>query len=363
MLLKRLLVLALTAPSVIACGGAPGIAETPSVESADDQIATCKVAKDPLNPMVVEWPGTSKVDLEAASQESVVVVSYKACTLKVLSGCAAKGKYDFVATTPTRDEIRMASRSELYAHLPLGAAALRGEVESGSSLKLEYVAVGQRIAKPPASLHGECEGATHFVRTITVGAYQLDAQAAAGLGVEAGVGSAGAGAKHKDAVRRLRSAGDVAACTASKGRGECGAVLQLGLVALADTSVGGAGDAGAVSESGKSGAGGKEDGSAMAYIKAQKQGYAMRESAMQRYNAGDAAGCLKALDQADKVDPDCKDEAFAQSSRAMGEFLAGQCAAGKRRYAAWLAKWGGAHANSPEQVSGFAEQFSRGKCK
>lgn len=356
------LVLAGLVCSISACGSGPKITETPTLSGADDQVATCKVAKDPLNPMVVEWPGTSKVDLEATSQQNVVIVSYRGCALKVLTGCTAKGKYDFVATTPTRDEIVMGSSSELYASLPLGAAALKGELESGSSLKLEYVAVGQRVAKAPTDLQGDCEGATHFVRSITVGAYELDVQAATGAGVQAGVGSAGAGAKHEEALRRLRGAGDVSTCTASKAKGACGAVLQLGLVALPDAVDAGADDDKTVS-SGKSAAARADDQSAMAYIKAQKQGYKLRESAMQKYNAGDASGCLAALDQADKIDPDAKDEAYAQSNRAMCELLSGKCAQGKRRYAAWLAKWGGPNTSSPKQVANFAEQFSKGKCK
>ena len=47
--------------------GARGDRGGPTVEGAEEQQATCKVAKDPLNPLIVEWPGTSKVDLDSAS--------------------------------------------------------------------------------------------------------------------------------------------------------------------------------------------------------------------------------------------------------------------------------------------------------
>ncbi len=341
----------------------PLITETPTVEAADDQVATCKVAKDPLNPMVVEWPGTSKVDLEAASQQNVVIVSYKGCALKVLTGCTAKGKYDFVGTTPTRDEIVIGTNTDLYAQLPLGAAALKGELASGSSLRLEYVAVGQRVAKAPSNLRGDCEGATHFVRSITVGAYQLDVQAGTAVGVGADVGPAGAGAKRREDVRRLRGAGDVSTCTASKAKGECGAVLQLGLVALPEGGEAPASDGD--DEAPASGVAGSPKGGsdAMAYIQAQKKGYKLRESAMQKYNAGDAAGCLAALDQADKIDPDAKDEAYAQSNRAYCELLAGRCAAGKKRLTAWFKKYAGPDPNLEKQVANAVETFSKGKCK
>ncbi|MBK8937632.1 MAG: hypothetical protein IPM79_08290 [Polyangiaceae bacterium] len=63
------------------CAGQQLIASTPTVEDADDQQATCKVAKDPLN-LVVEWPGTAKVDLRLASRRGPVAVSYSGCTMK-----------------------------------------------------------------------------------------------------------------------------------------------------------------------------------------------------------------------------------------------------------------------------------------
>ncbi|MCC6526937.1 MAG: hypothetical protein IT373_30090, partial [Polyangiaceae bacterium] len=32
------------------------ITNRPSIEDAEDQVTSCKVAKDPLNPMIIEWP-------------------------------------------------------------------------------------------------------------------------------------------------------------------------------------------------------------------------------------------------------------------------------------------------------------------
>ncbi len=209
------------------------ITKTPTVEDADDQQATCKVAKDPLNPLVVEWPGTSKVDFESSSKRGVVVVSYVGCNMKILSGCQAEGAYDYTAVTPARDRLEMKNQNELYARLPLAAASLKGELSQGAALELEYIAVGQRIAnKPPVSLSGSCDGATHYVRSITVGAFKLDALAAgkAGLGVD--VGGAGVGAGREENARKIRSQGNVEKCAADPNAAECGATLQLGLAPL-----------------------------------------------------------------------------------------------------------------------------------
>ncbi|MBL9028541.1 MAG: hypothetical protein JNL21_40490 [Myxococcales bacterium] len=226
---------------LLGCPGKQVITETPTVEAAEEQQATCKVAKDPLNPLIVEWPGTSKVDLDSASQRSVVVVSYAGCTLKVLTSCRARLKkehqegvpYDLTSVTPARDKLQIADQSELYARLPLGAASLKGELSLGSSLELDYIAVGQRVAKSaPEVLEGECEGATHFVRTITVGAYSLDVMAKGKAAGSVEVGNAGAGVGREESRRNLRGSGDVDACAGTPNGKECGAVLQLGLAPL-----------------------------------------------------------------------------------------------------------------------------------
>jgi hypothetical protein len=235
--------------SSLASGCGPGnvIAKKKTIEEVDDQQATCKVAKDPLNPLIVEWPATSKVALDSASKRGIVVVSYAGCTLKVLNECHAKGDYEYTGVTPARDKIDISSQDDLYARLPLGAVNLKGELDSGSSLKLDYIAVGQRVSKEaPTELEGDgCEGATHYVRTITLGAYALDVQAKAEAGASVGIGNAGGGAKRKEGDQRLRGSGDVDKCAGMSPKTEgaandsgCGAPLQLDLAPLRSTGGG-----------------------------------------------------------------------------------------------------------------------------
>jgi hypothetical protein len=234
--LSLLTVVALSLP-LLGCPGTQIITETPEVANADSQQATCKVAKDPLNPLIVEWPGTNKVDFDSASQRGVVFVSYVGCNLKVLSSCRATSQgsgYEMTSVTPARDKVVMADQSELYARLPLGAASLRGELGLGSSLELDYIAVGQRIAKEaPRGYEGDCEGVTHFVRTITVGAYSLDARAAGKAAAGADIGNAGGGVSRQESRRNIRGSGNVELCASDPSARECAAVLQLGLAPLA----------------------------------------------------------------------------------------------------------------------------------
>jgi hypothetical protein len=340
------------------CGPEPIVAKPPSVEEADDQVATCKVARDPLNPLVVEWPGTAKVDLETVSKRGVVVVSYKGCTLKVLSGCEAKGKYDYVTATPTRDRLEMSTKSELYAQLPLGAASLKGEIDTGSSLELEYVAVGQHLAKAPGTLKGQCEGASHYVRSMTVGAYTLDAFGGGGVKGEASVAGAGVGAGRREGLRHIRGAGDVTSCSAG-GKGECTAVLQLGLAPLDALGGGESGETGgdAPTSDGPKSGGNASGGDA---LKIAREAYKIREQAMQKQRAGDAVGCLALLDKADKVEPDTANEGYAQSTRYMCELQAGKCAQGKARLLKWFERFG--KPLTPPEVKSQLETLG-GKCK
>lgn len=229
----RLVALLASAFFLLGCPGSQVITSVPTVEDADEQQATCKVARDPLNPLVVEWPGTAKVDLEAASNRGLVAVSYAGCTMKVLTNCQIEGTYELESTTPARDRIEISDANELYAKLPLGAASLKAELSLDSALSLDYIAVGQRIASnPPKASDGDCGDATHYIRTITVGAFKLDARAKGKVGAEAGIGSAGGGIGRTEEAKKIRSQGDIEVCSSNPSAVECGAILQLGLAPL-----------------------------------------------------------------------------------------------------------------------------------
>lgn len=196
-------------------------------------MATCQAAKDPMNPLVVEWAATAKTALEAAAQRGIVVVSYAGCTMKVLDGCSAGGSYGFKQLTPNKDSIDIDSESKLYAELPLGVASLKGELQRGSRLTLSYVSVGQQAADgEPMGLRGSCEGATHYVRVLTVGAYSLTAMAGRGASGSAFGAGVGAGRSVRDRREVLRHSGDPDACAAAPGDQGCRAILQVGLAPL-----------------------------------------------------------------------------------------------------------------------------------
>lgn len=205
-----------------------------------------RAARDVERPMLVDWPAVEKAALQSAAGRGIVIVRYDGKRLKLLDGCALNGSYRFDATARSQDGFEIRDRTALFAKLPLGAVGLKGEIEAGHVLALSYVAVGTRSASVDSvssdQLAGNCAEATHFVRSMVVGAYQLTSgkQRGGSAGVE--VGAAGVGGDHARESRVLRSDGDLERCTASETPADdpgCQAIVQLVLEPLgADGALG-----------------------------------------------------------------------------------------------------------------------------
>jgi formylglycine-generating enzyme required for sulfatase activity len=226
----------------LACALLVGIGCAPAIRSdpADPRPAPpdvdgrgCGEARDPLHPLIVGWPATSRAELETAAAAGPVVVSYAGCVLKVLSSCrAGVGGYESAGTTPAEDRLDVRSTRDLHADLPLGVAGLTGKLEEGTRLALDYVTVGERMLKQaPTVLQGDCEGATHYVGAMALGAFRLvslrTANAAAGARV-AGAAAEGAASSSEE----IRGAsGDLGTCRAQgfAAGPACRAVLGLAL--------------------------------------------------------------------------------------------------------------------------------------
>ncbi|NUP08624.1 MAG: hypothetical protein HOW73_21460 [Polyangiaceae bacterium] len=226
--------------SLTACGGAPDVvASDPTVAQAEgkNEADMCKNAYDRENPFIVEWPGTEKVALESMAKRGIVMVRYKGCKLQVLHRCEVEGSYAFDPVTVHRDSLEIKDDKDLFSKLPLGATALKGELASGKMLKLDYVLVGQQLASgEPANMTGDCEGATHYVRTISLGAYDMQTASQASSGADINAGIVEAGGHSKSSRNRLKNSGDVSNCAGKTDIDEknirsygCTAPVQLGL--------------------------------------------------------------------------------------------------------------------------------------
>ncbi len=205
-------------PLLAACGS--GSPQPPRAKAPVDRgggLAKCSVAASHSNPLVTEWPASEKANLEARLREGPVVVQYSGCSLRLLSECRPpKGKYVWKRTTLASDVIDIRSEDELFAKLPLGAASLEAQLRDSGRLAVQTTVAGQMslegLGTAEVPRDEACEGATHLVASVAMGAFKL--KAGGELAASGGVGTpvVGAGAKTASSELVVKEAGDPARC-------------------------------------------------------------------------------------------------------------------------------------------------------
>jgi hypothetical protein len=229
-----------------ACGsGTPAskLAQTPEFNPKNQ--TKCSVASSKAHPLIVEWPAPDRGELESQARDrGMVVVRYSGCEMQVLDRCAGPGAYAYKPLTKKKDHVSIRDVGSLYASLPMGAAKLEGRLEASGELSVAFTMVG-RWESPTTSvtlrdLKGVCDGATHIVSAITVGAFTFSAGAKATAAGGASVLGAGAGASSHSEREVLSSDGDEAACEKAQATDtappkDCGAMWRLEVVPLATT--------------------------------------------------------------------------------------------------------------------------------
>lgn len=204
----------------------------------------CGVRRNGVRPLVVDWPAADRVALEASLPDGAVVVRYDGCELEVLPRCRVpEAHYGYRGVTLKAERVAIASADELYAQMPVGAAKLEAALERSGALSVSLSTVGiyelDAREVSVSRLEGRCDGATHVVQAVAVGAYELlagqAAVLAAGASVRGGVAEVGASSSAERSV--LSRDGDVSACElASTEDGipmpGCGAPLRLELAEL-----------------------------------------------------------------------------------------------------------------------------------
>ena len=130
------------------------------------------------------------------------------------------------------EEMQIRSSTELQARLPLSIARYQGIVESGSELLFQYVTVGAfELAGVPAlpkSDH-DCSRATHYVTTLSVGAFAMAEQREHGGAVGVDVGKVGAGGSHHHSKGQSTIVGNLDACLHDEQQFGCRTPLQIRL--------------------------------------------------------------------------------------------------------------------------------------
>ena len=230
--------------SLAACSGqnaASKLLDTPTYQPRDQ--AKCGVAKSQAEPLIVEWPDAARGKLESMVKRGVVAVRYEGCEMEVLGQCTARGAYRYASVNPKKSLVKMRDADELYASIPAYAAKFEAALQKAGELNVSMTIVGRYEAEQRtfvlAGLEGQCEGATHVVNALTVGAFDFYAGADASIGAGVKVAGAGVGAKSTAQRETLNQDGSAEAC--EKARQEdtvppygCGALLRVEVIAIAD---------------------------------------------------------------------------------------------------------------------------------
>jgi hypothetical protein len=195
--------------------------------------------------LAVDWEPEQRGDLEVAMKQGVVAVAYDCERLVVLDDCAADGGYGFIGMSRKEKVVKMKDADEVKANLPLHGIQWLADAKiglgRGTSLDAAMVMIGARktarrtLAR--GELDGDCERATHYVSSATVGAFVLATASAAEMAAAASFFGKGAGASSSSAREVHNKDGSIEDCMkakpeANKAPAQCGAVLRLKVKAL-----------------------------------------------------------------------------------------------------------------------------------
>lgn len=242
---------ALSALSLTACPRPPLDPEPPSA-AATRGSESALVIEGTGNPLVVDWQPEHRADLEVAMREGVAVVSYDSKGLRLLKDCRINGTYGFIGVSTKEQVIALESADEVKANLPGSGLSIVAQVGAdlgkGSEIAIAIAMVGKRkttwAKASRTDLAGNCEGATHFVRGATVGAFALQSAARGRARVAAEIFGAGVSTSHRRQKQIQSSDGTLEACRqaapdASAPPPQCGALLRLELIRLDQRSAAG----------------------------------------------------------------------------------------------------------------------------
>jgi TPR repeat protein len=197
-------------------------------------------------PLIVDLDQDARSELEAAMKKGIAVVAYDCASLRVLTACrVADGKYEYAGVSRKEEVIQMTSSDDVAANLPINAAKVSAEVSSGRSIDLALVRVGTKNttrAVAQGDLTGDCDGATHFVRGATLGAFAMATGSSGKAAAVAEMFAYGASAKSASERKGLNKDGSLDECRKSDPDAEsppteCRAPISVELVPIAAPKV------------------------------------------------------------------------------------------------------------------------------
>jgi hypothetical protein len=230
-----------------ACTGAGGEAVRPKDGSGNEALGQAPVleacAPGPAESFVVDLEASQRSDLELAMKDGLAVVSYDCRSLKIFKDCRVKGTYSYAGVTPKEDVVKLSSKDEVAANLPIHGTKISAGLERGKTIDIALITVGkQRSTRREvikADLEGDCAGATHVVRGAYIGAYALSIGSVGEVRAAAQVFNVSAEAASRSEKQIGKSDGNPTVCkgasrNAAAAPDQCGAALRVELVPVTE---------------------------------------------------------------------------------------------------------------------------------
>ncbi len=217
------------------CGSTARLArpEQPKVPYAPGQVATsAPFVPIPNKVFVANWQPQQRAELSAdiRTPGRLSVVRYDSRGVRLLRECRLPGAYLSIPLPPEGGITVVTDSSEYGAGAPGGLGATAGAT---SAAALEYVIAGnlradRSEARTSELLGQECQQATHFIRSLYIGAFQTVSSAGASAGAAAEVAGVGAHGHGSSGRTVLDRGGDLQACRRGTALGEaCGAPIAI----------------------------------------------------------------------------------------------------------------------------------------
>ncbi|MCU0687098.1 MAG: sel1 repeat family protein [Polyangiaceae bacterium] len=233
-----------------ACGGKAGDVVRPKditgAAALGKAAAKCTGEPKLASPLVVDLDSSSRVDLEAAMKQGVVVVAYDCASLRVLSACKVSGgEYAYTGVSRKEDVVQMKNQDEAAVNLPFSGGKAGGEIKSGNSIDLALVYIGQHATTvgriDRAEMSGGCEEATHFLRSANVGAFSMATGSAGKVTAVAELFKIGASGLSSATRNVTTTDGSLEACRSSNPDApappaECRSAISVQLMPLAGST-------------------------------------------------------------------------------------------------------------------------------
>lgn len=195
---------------------------------------------------LMSWDPGRRANLSMIRAWGPVLVHYegKGCDgdLEVVDECSAPGGYRFTPYSAS-DSVQIEDRSELSARMPIGGAALGGQLRAEHVLRADYQLVGIAALGPNHGITGDalrghaCKRATHVVTKIYLGGFVLASARRDSVSAGVNLFAIGVNGTKTAGVSFLTTEGDAATCKKALGLGVhqqlCSVPLRVALTPLA----------------------------------------------------------------------------------------------------------------------------------